>query len=156
MTPSCRDWTKSEGLLGSSLLASGREAARTLKDEIFGAEMRKGEEFLALRSKKEDGHGESPLMVKVSGEEENGWKWESSWGENLAMAMRFAEEDEEGDTERLCILEFAEDNKEESEWGDIALAWNVNVVSYSKFIFQNGLLNIHYISECTLKFMFGF
>lgn len=31
------------------------------------------------------------------------------------MAMRFAEEDEEGDTERLCILEFAEDNKEESE-----------------------------------------
>lgn len=40
--------------------------------------MRKGEDFPALWSKKEDGHDESPLMVKVSGEEENGWKWESS------------------------------------------------------------------------------
>jgi len=102
MAPSWRVFKKSLVLAGSSLLASGiEEAARTLKDAIFEVEMRKGEDFVALGSKGEEGHDESPLM-----------EWESLL---LGLVMlwfgRCGECDEEKER-RVCILGETEANKE--------------------------------------------
>lgn len=72
MKPSWRDWTNPEGCCeGSSLCASGREAARTLKESIFGVEMKKCEHFLTFWNKEEEDEHESPLILKLCGNFEN-------------------------------------------------------------------------------------
>lgn len=116
MKPSCRDWTKPEGLMGSSLLASGREAAKTLKDAIFGVEMRKEEDFRVVWKKEEDGH-ESPLMVRLNGEEEKEWVRECLEGKklDLVMGLRRVEGEEceiDINRERVCILGIVTANTE--------------------------------------------
>jgi len=98
MAPSCRVLTKPLALAGSSLLASEMEAARSLKDASFGEEMRKGEDFVAVRSKGGDGGREKALK---------GW----SKGGNFGLGVKFGTCGVEGECDkerRVCILEFRE------------------------------------------------
>jgi len=100
MKPSWRDWTSPEVCFPSSLCASGtEEAAKTLKESIFGFEMRKDEDFLTVWKKEEDGH-ENPSMVSLSGEEEKLWEWEFWKGWNFGLVMWFerCKVEEEGET----------------------------------------------------------
>lgn len=119
--------------MGSSLLASGKEAAKTLKDAIFGVEMRKGEDFLVVWKKEEDGHVSPWWIVRLSGEEEKEWVRECLEGKKLDLVMGFRRvEGEECEidinTERVCILGFVTTNKE-SELGDRTVACSEEVVS---------------------------